>query len=228
MDTKSKVVKLRRQGHSFRTISTLTKTPLSTVFLWSKEVELSLVQKEKLKEKSLQILQKSRQKAQLIRKKNYLRLCKISHQQGQKIIGAKLTARDLNCICISLYWAEGFKKDNRLGFANSDPQMIRFFIFWLVNYLKAPKNSLRLRVGLNINLKSKIKKAEQYWSVQTGIPLSQFQKPYFQKTKTKKKYSNENQYFGVLRVRANNQNKNFRKILGSIAQLQNLSNNLIS
>lgn len=138
------------------------------------------------------------------------------------MIGNDITFGEYLLIGASLYWAEGFRRDNRLGFANSDLAMIKFALFWLINILNIDKNSIRLRVGINVVFKDKIENIENYWSKKTNIPMDQFNKPFFQNTKSKRDYSNRKEYYGVLRIRAIGQNKNFRKILGMVDGLKRL------
>ncbi len=90
--------------------------------------------------------------------------------------------------------------------------MIKLFLSWLVSF-GVPKDEIRLRVGLNISHKTRLEEVREYWEKQTGIPSSQFQKAFFQKFKWKKEFPDPNNYFGVLRIRANKQGALFIKIL---------------
>ena len=98
--------------------------------------------------------------------------------------------------------------------------MVGFFLRWLTEICGVSKKDIRLRVGLNISHQMRIKEVEKYWSRLTDIPVSQFQKPFFQKFKWKKEFRNPNEYFGVLRIRANKQRILFRKIHGWIEGLK--------
>jgi hypothetical protein len=79
---------------------------------------------------------------------------------------------------IALCWAEGFKNKHeyRLGFCNSDPDMIKFYLYWLNNSLGIKKENLVARLTLNVSCQNQVKEIEQYWSQVTSIPLSQFAK----------------------------------------------------
>ena len=72
----------------------------------------------------------------------------------------------------------------------------------------------------NFKVSDFVKEVEKYWSDITGVSLEQFQKPFFQKFIWKKEYPNPNEYFGVLRIRANKQLILFRKILGWLEGLK--------
>jgi hypothetical protein len=102
---------------------------------------------------------------------------------------------------IALYWGEGFKNkhEHRLGFCNSDPEMIKFYIKWLEKSFSVKKDSIIARLTLNESYKEKTEKIENYWGKVTGISKSQFTKTFYQKTKWKKQYK-ENNYHGVLRI----------------------------
>ena len=219
MDKRARCVQLRLQGKSLREIAKIEKIPLSTVFLWTKFVELSDEQKKLLIEKSLEKLQRSRKMAQEIKRQGYINKVNLNLSLGKKKIGA-LSKRERLCVGAALYWGEGFKRDHCLGFANSDSEMIIFFLNWLTEEMKVPVEKIRLRVGINAIFADKLEEIERYWSTITGISKDQFQKPFFQKTEKKRVYPNRNDYHGVLRIRALKQTDVFRQILGMVEQLK--------
>lgn len=216
---KIKSRKLRTDGLGIKTIAHQLHVSSSTVSLWCRDIKLSPEQIKELARrnhdpyygKRLQYIQKQKEKR--------LRQIDKLKQLGIKEIG-KLSKRELFLTGVALYWAEGFKKDARMGFANSDPKMIQFFIKWLLQNCKVPKESIRLRVGLNVSHKNRINEVEKFWSGITGISPKQFQKPFFQNFVWKKDFPNPNEYFGVLRVRVNKQLELFRKIHGWIEGLK--------
>lgn len=213
-----RAIELRQKGRSVKEIGKILNVSSSTVSLWVRHVPLSSLQKQRLQNKVFRALQRGRKKAERVQKRlRKIKKAKLT-KEALKELGI-LTKRDLFIAGIALYWAEGFKKDNRLGFASSDAAMIRLFLKWLIS-VGVPKNNIRSRVGLNISQKKRIKEIEKYWSDQTAIPLPQFQKPFFQKFKWKKEFPNPEKYFGVLRIRANNQGDLFIKIKSWIEKLR--------
>ena len=76
----------------------------------------------------------------------------------------------------ALYAAEGNKRDGEVTFANTDPRMILFFCTWLRRFFDVEESRLRVRLYLHEGLD--IDNANAFWSELTGIPISQFQKPY--------------------------------------------------
>jgi hypothetical protein len=78
---------------------------------------------------------------------------------------------------VALYAGEGAKGDGDIVFANTDPAMVRFFCSWLRRYFSSPdERRLRVRVYLHAGLR--LDAAEAHWASVTGIPRSQFRKPY--------------------------------------------------
>jgi hypothetical protein len=76
----------------------------------------------------------------------------------------------------ALYAGEGNKTDGSVGFANSDPRMILFFATWLRYFFAIDESRLRLRLYLHQGLD--LHGANMFWSELTGIPITQFGKPY--------------------------------------------------
>ena len=211
--------KLRRKGESIKGIAKKLKVSPASVHKWCQDIKLSPGQKEKLEQKVFYALQKGRRKVARNQRQKRLKEIKELKNEGVNEVGS-LSKREFFLAGIALYWAEGFKKDSRLGFANSDPNMVKFFLKWLIESCGVAEEKIRLRVGLNISHKERVKEVEDYWSQVTGIPLSQFQKPFFQKFKWKKEFKKPEKYFGVLRIRANKQRRLFRRIHGYIKGLK--------
>lgn len=217
-EIKVKARKLRINGLGVKTIAQQLSVSSSTVSLWCRDIKLSTQQYKDLMKNAHDPYYGKRKDniARQIQKR--LDTIERLKQEGIKDIG-KLTNRELFIAGVALYWAEGFKKDKRLGFANSDPTMIRLFLKWLLQCCKVPKKDIRLRVGINISHTYRIEEIEAHWIEVTDIPKMQFQKPYFQKFKWKKEFPHPDKYFGVLRIRANMQLPLFRKINGWIEGL---------
>ena len=77
---------------------------------------------------------------------------------------------------IMLYWAEGTLKGATVDFANSNPKMIKVFLRFL-REICGVSNS-RLRIYLYAYAYQDLNKLKSYWSSITGVPLTQFTKPY--------------------------------------------------
>ncbi len=77
---------------------------------------------------------------------------------------------------IALYAGEGSKTDGSVRFANTDPNMVRFFCAWFRRFFDFDERKLRVRVYLHEGLD--LDSAEAFWSEVTCIPRRQFRKSY--------------------------------------------------
>lgn len=96
-------------------------------------------------------------------------------KEGRERIGT-LSARDLLVAGTALYAGEGGKTGERVRFTNTDPRMVALFCRWLRTVV-APDES-RLRVALYLHEGLDLPAAEAFWSGVTGVPTSQFTRPY--------------------------------------------------
>lgn len=145
-------------------------------------------------------------------------------EEGIKEIG-KFSTRDLFIAGITLYWAEGFKHkdESRLGLATSDPKMAKFYISWLSKCLRITNSQLALRVTANISHSQRIKEIQKFWSDYLNIPLVQFTKPFFQKEKWHKEFTNPQSYHGVIRIHVSKSLDFLRKMRGWLEGLRHKS-----
>jgi transcriptional regulator with XRE-family HTH domain len=97
------------------------------------------------------------------------------HAEGRARIG-RLSEREFLIAGIALYAGEGGKRDGSVRFANTDPRMIVFFCSWLRRFYRVDESRLRVAVYLHEGLD--LAAATAYWAALTGIPASQFGKPY--------------------------------------------------
>ena len=96
-------------------------------------------------------------------------------EEGRARIG-RLSEREFLVVGVALYAGEGSKGDGSVRFVNSDPRMVALFCSWLRHFYQIDESRLRLSLYLHQGLD--LSAAIAYWSALTGIPESQFRKPY--------------------------------------------------
>ncbi len=208
-------INLRKQGESVRDISKKVGVAKSTVSLWTRDIILSVDQLEKLRQKRLIGQEKGSLLGALKQKNARLLKAKIYKTQGELEFKV-LTPREVLIAGLSLYWAEGSKKQRRIELCNSDAQMIKFFLHWLKTSYDIPIEEISCYVGINEAHKKREADVRKYWSDQTGIPLSNFAKTSFKKYPLKKVFENFNEHFGTLSVKVKSPARIFYKIIGQI------------
>jgi transcriptional regulator with XRE-family HTH domain len=96
-------------------------------------------------------------------------------EEGRTRIG-RLSEREFLVAGVALYAGEGSKGDGSVRFVNSDPRMVALFCSWLRHFYEIDESRLRLALYLHQGLD--LSAAIAYWSALTGVPESQFRKPY--------------------------------------------------
>ena len=76
----------------------------------------------------------------------------------------------------ALYAGEGAKRDGKVNFANTNPEMTAMFCAWLRRFFEIDESRLRVRVYLHEGLD--LDAAESHRSNVTGVPRNQFNRPY--------------------------------------------------
>lgn len=211
--------KLRCGGESIKVIAKKLSVSPSSVSIWCKDVKLSPEQITELEHRAHDPRYGKRLENSLKQQRQRIEKTINLINKGIAEVG-KLSKRELFISGISLYWAEGFKRDSLAGFCNSDPDMIKFFLSWLKKCFNYKNEDVRLRVGLNESFLEKTKIIENFWSNLTGISKTQFQKPFYQQVKWQKKFKNPENYHGVLRIRIRKSTDFLRKIHGFIEGLK--------
>lgn len=216
---KEQALLLRSQGKGIGEIAKALEVSKSTVSLWCRNISLSPTQIKELARRSkhhaVEALLFSAEKQRLRREVETRLLTTL----GKNDVG-KLSTRDLFMVGLGLYWGEGYKQGSQeLGFTNSNPAIIKFYIRWLSEIYGVSKADLILRVSINITHKSRADVVEKYWSELLDIPLSQFTLISLIKTTSRKIYTNQDSHFGTLRVKVRRGTSMRRRILGSISAL---------
>lgn len=220
---KNKAKSLRRNGYTVRDIAKKLGISFSTVSFWCRDIKLSRSVINKMK-----FVKKSRSIKGLLRYSEKRREQRIENVILQKNIGAKmvgnLSRRDIIMIGLGLYWGEGYKESNgEMGFTNSNPNMILFYLKWLFNTYQINKERLTFRLSLNNFFKKKERDIKNFWTKFLKVDDEQFTKTTFIKTKLKKAFDIENTiYKGILRVKVKKGLIFKNKTLGAIDHIANI------
>jgi uncharacterized protein YjcR len=156
---------LRRAGLTLAEIAARLGVARSSVSLWVRDVEFDpLPRPPRGRRRDPNALQR-RKRAEIDR----------LVEEGRARIG-RLTEREFLVAGVALYAGEGSKWDGTVRFVNSNPRMVVFFCGWLRHFYEIDESRLRLALYLHQGLD--LSAAMAYWSGLTGIPESQFTKPY--------------------------------------------------
>lgn len=192
---------------------------------WCKEIVLDQGQKERLVKNQENGGKKGREKFSRETRRRNKKITEALKRRGLIDVGI-LSDREFFISGIALYFSEGYKYagGNQVGFTNSDYRVILFMIKWFKKFCKVSDDRFSFQIKINKIHSDRIKTVERYWLKILKMPASKFNKTIFIKSKSKKVYSNFNNYFGTMRITVRECPNLRQKINGWVGGLfQNLS-----
>jgi hypothetical protein len=155
---------LRAQGKTLAEIAVALGVSKSSVSLWVRDVEFTPSPRRSGPQRRPNKLHDAK-----------LRQIEELDREGIDRIGT-LTHEAFLAAGVALYAGEGAKRGGSVLFANTDPEMVRFFCRWLRTFFAVDQSRLRVRVYLHDGLD--LDAAERHWAHVTGVPRTQFRRPY--------------------------------------------------
>lgn len=181
---REKALSLRKQEMSYSQIKKILGVSKSTLSDWLRKFPLPERKIKELQRQGWEKSEASRERFRnTMRRKREKRLEETYKTQKKKVL--PLSKRELFLAGLFLYWGEGTKcRMDGLGMTNSDPSVIKFFIYWLTRILAVPKSKIRIQIHLYNNMD--IDKEIKYWSKTLKIPIQQFIRPYIKKSSSER------------------------------------------
>lgn len=221
---RNKAVELRKQGRTFNEI--LREIPVSkgSLSYWLRDIVLTPGQLARIQYRNDLIKAKFIEFNESKKRRSEDKKKEIIDKAIREI--DSITVKELKLIGIALYWGEGYKGPACSGaeFTNTDPAMIKLMTRWFKEICHVQENRFRIRIQLHNA--SGADKSKEYWSKITGIPKTQFTKPYIKISPTSKKKSGNLAPYGICSIRVSDINL-INKIRGWIKGLVALSSSLV-
>lgn len=176
---KAMAIRLRKAGYTYREI--LEKVPVSksSISLWLQYMPLTDAEKSILKHRRKEGVTRGRiRAAAALHKKREERDSALLENAKTEYL--KYRENPLFHAGISLYWAEGSKRNNAFCFVNSDAEMMILMLTWMEKFLNIRKEDVRAR--LYIHKPYAHEDCESYWSQATGIPRQNFRRTIYKPT----------------------------------------------
>ncbi len=169
---KSLAFTLRKQGKSYRQISTELNVAVSTLSNWFKGIDFSEDIKKKLTEaaidtSTIHIKALNRARGDTL-EALYMR-AEIEALEEMKAYGNE----PLFTTAVATYWGEGEKTSkNQIRLTNTDPMMLKVFMKFLLKICAVPKEKIRVAMFIYSDLNEEV--CHDYWS--THLDLKAFHK----------------------------------------------------
>ncbi len=171
-----KAVTLRKLGKSYAEIRKSVRVSKGTLSLWLKDYPLSEKRIKALRDWNKERIEHYRE----TRRKNREAVLAIIREKERVTIG-KLSKRDVFVGGLFLYWGEGGKTStSEVSVSNTDPAVIKAFIFWLTQSFGIEKNKITIRLRLYRDMK--MARETDFWTKMLGMDGKCFKKPYIKKS----------------------------------------------
>lgn len=137
-------ITLRLQGKSYSQIKRALNVSKSSLSLWLKKYPLSEQRLRELRDFNEQRIERFRN---TMRAKRETRLKEVYDRERRNLL--PLRKKELYIAGLFLYWGEGAKTTPYVtSLSNTNPKIIKFFLFWLTSILHVPKEKISIRLHL--------------------------------------------------------------------------------
>ncbi|WP_411976810.1 hypothetical protein [Streptomyces sp. ICN988] len=210
-DVRDRARELRLQGWTYDQIQVELGCSKSSISLWVRDLPKP-ERRKRTREEASAIAKRGWEATLRLRDEERLRTKQAATQEI-----AQMTDRELFLVGVGLYWAEGskskpYRRQERVTFVNSDPDMITLFLAWLRLLRVEPG---RLKFAVHIHETADVAGAEQFWTDHVGIERTALLKTTLKKhnPSTNRKNTDET-YYGCLRVNVRGGADLYRRIEG--------------
>jgi transposase-like protein len=186
----------RDEGAPIKEIARRVGVAPSSVSRWVRDIELTPAQEQELLRRNPAY---NRQLSGTAVQAANRRADRIAYQEEGRSLA--LRADSCHVAGCMLYWAEGEKDRNALRFYNSDPEMVRFFVFFLKKYFDLRDEEIKITCNLFADHVQRQREIEQFWLEVAQLPEYSLGKSYVNaySKHSKKKRTNRLPY-GTVRV----------------------------
>lgn len=167
-ESKKQAKIFRKSGYSFREISEELNIFKSTASLWCRNETLNKTARERIKN----LGDVGRERGKVIAREKRLKALELIDKNCSVLRNKKYSVDDYKLFLALLYWGEGGKTNNYFNFVNSDPEMIKSFLFLFRKCFLVDR--YKFRVHLHLHEYHNWDEMINFWSDVTGIEKNKF------------------------------------------------------
>jgi len=161
----------REEGMSMKAIASQLDVSVSSVSLWTRDIELTAEQVVALAQSNR--LHGNQARGQLAHSRNARARRLDAQREGRDMARGGDPLHQAGCM---LYWAEGSKDRNSVQFVNSDAGMIRYFMRFLAECYAVTVERYCFSVNCYVNNGLTLDEIESYWLDTLDLPRSALRK----------------------------------------------------
>ena len=198
---RQKAIGLRKKGFPYSKIKHTLGIPKSTLSGWLKDYPLTDKQMAALTKNRTESRYVAIEKTRITKQNKKKARLLVVYKQEQARWGS-LTKTEIELAGLFLYWGEGGKTmSGSLSLSNTDPQVLKFTLYWLKYALNVPQE--KIKVFLHLYNDMNVGQEIEYWSRELKLPATQFSKPYI-KTSSRVEISHKGFGHGTCGLSVNN------------------------
>jgi hypothetical protein len=153
------------EGASAKEIASRVGASVASVSAWVRDIELSEAQCAALRARNPAYNRQISGSAIAAANRRAERIAYQKH--GRRLAHCTEPLHVAGCM---LYWAKGAKQRNQLHFSNSDPDMARLFVRFLLTYFDLQPADIRITCQLFADHLERQREIEQFWLTTLGLP----------------------------------------------------------
>lgn len=182
IEVKEKAIKLRKQGYSIKEVAKILHIAKSTSSVWLNSINLDERAQTRLQERQILGQYKSMQ----VHRQKHEAASQVLLNNVREYVSRIALSKELAKLhCALLYYCEGAKDTNCVKFTNSDPTVIKLFLYLLRQAFHIDET--KLRITLHLHEYHDEQEQKRFWQEVTQIPRAQFHKTWIKPHTGKRK-----------------------------------------
>lgn len=173
-EKKPRAVRLRKLGWSIRDVEKELKIPRSTLSEWFRNVHLTSKQKKALLKEWKNGLVRARKNA--VKWHNAQKQGRLleAREESEKVLNRlDLNNKDILDLALAmLYLGEGYKKSEETGMGNSDPALLKTFLYILKKNYNVDTGKIRCELYLRADQDPE--ELKRFWAKELELPAKNF------------------------------------------------------
>jgi transcriptional regulator with XRE-family HTH domain len=187
---------LRAEGLAMKDIARRVGVSVSSVSLWTRDIKLTAEQLAAIAERDRR--SPNRRRGTEVRSARARLVREAAQQHGRELARR---GDPLHVAGAMLYWAEGTKHRNTLGFCNSDPGMQELFLRFLRTCYAVDDDKVSLAVNCHLGNGISLRQIEDWWLERLALPRTSLRAASVNRPSRASRFRRNTLMYGTVTVR---------------------------
>jgi hypothetical protein len=160
--------RLRREGWTLGEIAKKLGPPKNTLTLWVRDIALTPEQQQRIKDHEREMLSENQRLGAAYHRAARLKRIAVEQEKAEAFLSTLDNIHRTNHIAAAmLYLGEGAKAEGAFSLGNSNPQVIRYWMYLLRTSFQVDEAKFRLQILSRIDQNDE--ELERFWMETTGV-----------------------------------------------------------